>query len=483
MSPKTGTREGGPRRSRSQETHPPPEERARRGKAARVQAPRASHADFDVSPHRADPLNLLAQQSADRVPELVPLRWERMLESPFTFFRGAAVVMAADLASTPTSGVQVQACGDAHLSNFGVYGSPERRLVFDINDFDETLPAPWEWDLKRLAASLEIAARGNGFSVRGRRRTVMAAVARYRGSMRAFSGMGNLEVWYQRADTEDTALLAQFRPSVRDRRQLTKGLARARGKDSAHATGKLTEVRDGQRQFISNPPLVQPLRELMRDAQRAELESRLQTLIRGYRRTLPADRQLLLDQFRYVDIARNIVGVGSVGTRCWVVLLLGRDDDDPLLLQVKEATASVLARHAGESVYANEGQRVVAGQRLMQAVSDILLGWQRAPDIDGSPRDFYVRQLRDWKGSVDVAAMPPETIRSYGELCGWTLARAHARSADRIAIAAYLGATDKFDNAVADFAAAYADQNERDHAQLVAAVRAGQLSVERGDHD
>jgi uncharacterized protein (DUF2252 family) len=351
-------------------------------------------------------------------------------------------------------------------------------LVFDINDFDETLPAPGEWDVKRLAASLEIAARGNGFSKAERRRTVLAAVTRYREAVREFAGMRNLEVWYQRADTADTELLAQFRPTVGDLGRLTRGMARARDRNSLEATGKLTKLIDGQRRFVNKPDSIWRLRDLLPDDEGADLEQVLGDVIRGYRRTLPADRQALLDQFRFVDIALKVVGVGSVGTRCWVMLLLGRDDDDPLILQVKEATTSVLEPHAGASVYANQGQRVVSGQRLMQAASDIFLGWQRVPDGDGIPREYYVRQLRDWKGSIEVDTMPPETLRSYGELCGWTLARAHARSGDRIAIASYLGAADTFDRAVTDFAAAYAEQNERDHDALAAAVNSGLVTAE-----
>ena len=476
--PSPATRPGRPRRPRGQQLHRSPEERALRGKTAREQVPRSSHAGFEPSPDRAGVVDMLLEQSVDRLPQVLHLRWKRMLASPFGFFRGAAIVMAADLADTPTSGLRVQACGDAHLVNFGVYGSPERRLVFDINDFDETLPAPWEWDVKRLAASLEIAARGNGFSKGQRRRTVLAAATRYREAMREFAGMRNLEVWYQRADTADTELLAQFRPTARDLRRLTRGTARARDRNSLEATGKMTRLIDGQRLFVNKPDSIRRLRDLLPDEESTDHEQMLRDVILGYRRTLPADRQALLDQFRLVDIALKVVGVGSVGTRCWVMLLLGRDDDDPLILQVKEATTSVLALHAGVSAYANEGQRVVSGQRLMQAASDIFLGWQRVPDGGGTSRDYYVRQLRDWKGSFEVDTMPPETLRSYGELCGWTLARAHARSGDRIAIASYLGAADTFDRAITDFAAAYADQNERDHDALSAAVNSGLVSAE-----
>ncbi len=458
-----------------------PADRAARGKAARAEVPRDSHAAFEPPPDRPDPIGLLEQQARTRVPELVPVRWGRMSVSPFTYFRGAALPMASDLAGTPVSGLAVQACGDAHLSNFGVFGSAERRLVFDVNDFDETLPGPWEWDVKRLAASLEVAARGNGFPGKQRREIILAAVGRYRQAMRDFAGMTNLDVWYAHVDVDQ--LRAQFDPQLkaRQRKVVDKGLATARTRDSMQAVAKLTRTVDGRPRIISDPPLVVPIDDLIpADTDRETIEGQLRRLIAGYRRTLGTDRRYLLEQFEFCDMARKVVGVGSVGTRCWIVLMLGRDDADPLFLQVKEAETSVLSRFVGASKFTNQGQRVVAGQRLMQASSDIFLGWQRTEaGLDGKPRDFYVRQLRDWKLSADIETMVPGGLRLYGALCGWTLARAHARSGDRIAIAAYLGGSDVFDRAVTQFAAAYADQNERDHQSLLDAVASGRIIAER----
>ena len=458
-----------------------PAERAARGKAARAVVPRDGHAVFDPPPDRPDPIGLLEEQAKARLPELVPVRRGRMMVSPFTFYRGAALPMASDLASTPVSGLAVQACGDAHLSNFGIFGSAERRLIFDVNDFDETLPGPWEWDVKRLAASLEVAARGDGFPAKQRREIVTAAVARYRQAMRQFAGMTNLDVWYAHADVDQ--LRAQFVSQLqpRQRKNVDKGLAKARTRDSMQEVAKLTRVVDGRPRIISDPPLLVPVDELLpKETDRTAMEEQFGGLIAKYRRTLETDRRFLLEQFEFCDMARKVVGVGSVGTRCWIILMLGRDDADPLFLQVKEAEASVLSRFVGASKFANQGQRVVAGQRLMQASSDIFLGWQRIKaGLDGRSRDFYVRQLRDWKFSVDIENILPAGMRLYGELCGWTLARAHARSGDRIAIAAYLGGSDVFDRAIAQFAVAYADQNERDHQALVDAVASGRLTAER----
>ncbi len=457
-----------------------PAESAARGKTARAEVPRASHATFDPPPDRPDPIALLEEQGKSRVPELVPIRYGRMMVSPFTYYRGAALPMASDLAATPVSGLAVQACGDAHLSNFGLFGSAERRLVFDVNDFDETLPGPWEWDVKRLAASLEVAARGNGIPGKQRREIVAAAVARYRQAMRSFAGMTNLAVWYAHMDMNQmrAEFDAQLRPQ--QRKVVDQGLAKARTRDSMQEVAKLCHAVDGQPRIIADPPLLVPMEDLIPDqTDRTAMEAQLTGLVSKYRRTLETDRRFLLDQFRFADMARKVVGVGSVGTRCWIVLMLGRDDTDPLFLQVKEAEASVLSRFVGASKYANQGQRVVAGQRLMQASSDIFLGWQRVEaGLDGQQRDFYVRQLRDWKFSVDIETMVPRGMRMYGELCGWTLARAHARSGDRIAIAAYLGGSDVFDRAVTEFAAAYADQNERDHKSLLAAVASGRIVAE-----
>jgi uncharacterized protein (DUF2252 family) len=462
--------------------HMTPGERADRGKVARAEVPRESHAVFDPPADRPDPVDLLEEQSAGRVPELVPVRYGRMMVSPFTYFRGAALPMASDLAATPASGLAVQACGDAHLSNFGVFGSAEHRLVFDINDFDETLPGPWEWDVKRLAASMEVAARESGFPSKKRREIVAATVAGYRDAMRGFAAMTDLDVWYAAADID--RLRAQFGSQLkaRQRKVLAKGRAKALTRDSMQEVGKLCAMVDGELRIVSDPPLLVPVNELLAgQMDRKAVEAQMSDLIAGYRRTLATDRRHLLEQFNYADMARKVVGVGSVGTRCWVVLMLGSNESDALFLQVKEAEPAVLSRFAGASKYANQGQRVVAGQRLMQASSDIFLGWQRiGTGPDGQHRDFYVRQLRDWKFSADIATMVPRGMRLYGALCGWTLARAHARSGDRIAIAAYLGGTDVFDRAITQFASTYADQNERDHQALVDAVDSGRITAEQG---
>ncbi len=456
-------------------------ERAARGKQARAAVPRDSHAVFDPPADRPDPIGLLEEQAKSRVPELVPIRWGRMSVSPFTYYRGAALPMASDLATTPVSGLAVQACGDAHLSNFGIFGSAEHRLVFDVNDFDETLPGPWEWDVKRLAASLEVAARGNGFAGKDRREIVTAAVAQYRQAMRAFAGMTNLDVWYAHADLDE--LRAQFDSQLKQRQRkiLDKDLAKARTHDSMQEVAKLTRLVDGRPRIISDPPLLVPMDELLPNQEdTAKFRSQLLDLIAKYRRTLETDRRFLLEQYEFADMARKVVGVGSVGTRCWIILMLGRNESDPLFLQVKEAQTSVLSRFVGTSKYTNQGQRVVAGQRLMQASSDIFLGWQRIEaGLDGQQRDFYVRQLRDWKYSIPIESLVQPGMRVYGEVCGWTLARAHARSGDRIAIGAYLGSSDVFDKAITRFAAAYADQNERDHQSLVDAIATGRLTAER----
>jgi uncharacterized protein (DUF2252 family) len=459
-----------------------PAERADRGKAARAAVPRESHAVFDPPADRPDPIDLLEEQSAGRVPELVPVRYGRMMVSPFTYYRGAALPMASDLAGTPASGLAVQACGDAHLSNFGVFGSAERRLVFDINDFDETLPGPWEWDVKRLAASLEVAARESGFPGKKRREIVAAAVAGYRDAMRDFATMTDLDVWYSTADIDRLRAQLGSQLKARQRKALAKGRAKALTRDSMQAVAKLCHTVDGRPRIVSDPPLIVPVEELLAgQMDRKAVEARMSDLIAGYRRTLETDRRHLLEQFEYADMAHKVVGVGSVGTRCWVVLMRGSNESDALFLQVKEAEPAVLSRFAGASKYANQGQRVVAGQRLMQASSDIFLGWQRiATGPDGQHRDFYVRQLRDWKFSLDIGAMVPRGMRLYGAVCGWTLARAHARSGDRIAIAAYLGGTDVFDRAITQFASAYADQNERDHQALVDAVDSGRITAEQG---
>ena len=457
-----------------------PEERAARGKAARAEVPRESHAVFEPPPGRPDPVGLLEEQAKSRVPELVPVRRGRMMVSPFTFYRGAALPMASDLSHTPVSGLAVQACGDAHLSNFGIFGSAERRLVFDVNDFDETTPGPWEWDVKRLAASLEVAGRGNGFGAKDRRDIVAAAVARYRNAMRDFASMTNLEVWYAHADIAELQAQYDSQMNARQRKMVDKGTAKARTQDSMRDVAKLTRIVNGRPRIISDPPLLVPIDELLSNEQElSALQTDVAGLVAKYQRTLETDRRYLLEQYEVVDIARKVVGVGSVGTRCWIVLMLGRDDSDPLFLQVKEAEESVLSRFVGASKYTNMGQRVVAGQRLMQATSDIFLGWQRNESgLDGKPHDYYIRQLRDWKYSIAIEALIPRSMRIYGELCGWTLARAHARSGDRIAIAAYLGGSDIFDMAITRFATAYAEQNELDHKDLVDAVASGRLTAE-----
>ena len=459
-----------------------PAERAARGKEARAAVPRDSHAVFDPPPDRPDPVALLEEQAATRVPELVPIRRGRMMVSPFTYYRGAALPMASDLSHTPVSGLAVQACGDAHLSNFGIFGSPERRLVFDVNDFDETLPGPWEWDVKRLAASMEVAGRGNGFGGKDRREIVTATVASYRRAMRDFAAMTNLDLWYAHADLDQ--LRAEFNSQLekRQRKMVDKGMAKARTRDSMQEVAKLTHLVDGRPRIIADPPLIVPVADLLpRQMDQETFEAQIKDLLGKYRRTLETDRRYLLEQYEFADMARKVVGVGSVGTRCWIVLMLGRDESDPLFLQIKEADKSVLAEFVGASKYTNMGQRVVAGQRLMQASSDIFLGWQRIEaGLDGQQRDFYVRQLRDWKYSIVVEALLPRGMRVYGEICGWSLARAHARSGDRIAIAAYLGSSDVFDQAITRFAAAYADQNERDHQALVDAVTSGRITAEQG---
>jgi uncharacterized protein (DUF2252 family) len=456
-------------------------ERVARGKAARAEVPRSSHAVFDPPATRADPVELLERQAKTRVPELVPIRYGRMLVSPFTFYRGAALIMAGDLAATPRSGLAVQCCGDAHLSNFGVFASPERSLVFDINDFDETLPGPWEWDVKRLAVSMLIAARDNDFPAKDQDRVVLDTVAQYRTAMASFAALNNLDVWYSHLDIE--SVIQQFASQFKTRmvKRTEKTLAKARTKDSMTAFTKLTEVVDGTVRIVDQSPLIVPIEQLAPGEERDELFEGLHELLRGYRDTLAFDRRVLLEQFELTDFARKVVGVGSVGTRAWIALLLGRDGQDPLFLQMKEAEASVLEEFLGPSEFANHGERVVTGQRLMQATSDIFLGWLHVDaGLDGQERDFYGRQLKDWKGSAEIEQMVPKGMAAYGRLCGWTLARAHARSGDRIAIAAYLGNGDSFDRAILAFSKAYADQNEHDYQQLAAAVKSGRITAQTG---
>jgi len=435
-----------------------PADRAAQGRAARKRAPRSSHAGWIPSAARPDPVALLERQGRDRLPELLPIRYGRMTASPFAFLRGAAAVMAADLAAQPHTGLMVQLCGDAHLLNFGLYASPERTLLFDLNDFDETFPGPFEWDVKRLAASVAVAARESGHPEAQVRQAAQAAAGEYRTNMRRLAGRGELAVWYERIDADQLLSLVR---TARRRGPVESTLTRARRRTNLHALGKLTETVDGRRRIVQDPPLLEP-------AGPSDMAS-LRKIFSDYRSTLSEERRLLLDRYRFVDAARKVVGVGSVGTRCFLVLLAGRDADDPLFLQIKEARSSVLEEHLPSGPYVHPGHRVVAGQRLLQATSDIFLGWMTGPQ----GRAFYWRQLRDMKGSADVGGMSPGELRNYARLCGSALARAHARSGDRIAIAGYLGGSDTFERAVADFALRYADQNTADHAALGAAVTAG----------
>jgi uncharacterized protein (DUF2252 family) len=421
---------------------------------------------------------VLEDQAKNRVPELVPIRYGRMLASPFTFFRGAAAIMAMDLAKTSQSGLYVQACGDAHLSNFGVFAAPDRRLVLDVNDFDETLPGPWEWDLKRLAASFAIAGRDRDFTPKETRTAVLTTAGAYREAMREFATKRNLDVWYARLDIE--GLLADLAKVARKKqiKSAHKDVAKAHKKNSMKAFDRLVRVVDGEPRIISDPPLLVPARELLDDGQEQEYEERMREMLGRYRKSLKGDRRHLFDGYRFVEMARKVVGVGSVGTHAWVLLMMGRDGQDPLFLQAKEAEASVLEPYVGASEFKNHGERVVEGQWLMQAASDILLGWLPALGFDGQERHFYVRQLWDGKRSVDVDSLAPEGLAIYGRVCGWTLARAHARSGDRIAIGAYLGKSGTFDQAIADFSERYADQNELDYGRLADAAKSGRIEVE-----
>ncbi|HEX4669263.1 MAG TPA: DUF2252 domain-containing protein [Solirubrobacterales bacterium] len=453
-----------------------------KGKEARKVVPRSSHANWEPAPDRVGPLEVLAEQDEARVPELIPVRYGRMLASAFTFFRGAAAIMAADLAASPDCGLRVQLCGDAHVSNFGVFQAPDRQLVFDINDFDETLPGPFEWDVKRLAASVAIGARDRGFKGPEREAAVLAGVSAYRTAMAEFATMNEIDVWYSRLAVADIVGRWQEKLIKEDRRRLEKNVAKARDKGSLRALEKLTETRDGELRIASRPPLLLPIGELAeREGQDiAEIAARMMRLLDGYRGTLDDQARVLAERYHYVDAAHKVVGVGSVGTRAFIALLLGRDEGDPLFLQIKEAGPSVLEPFAGASGFHHHGHRVVAGQRLTQAASDVLLGWLTAEGLDGKKRDFYVRQLWDGKGSAEIESMQPETMAGYAGLCGWSLARAHARTGDRQKIAAYLGKSDTFDRAIAEFAEAYADQNEADYEVLLDAERDGRLAVESG---
>jgi uncharacterized protein (DUF2252 family) len=455
-----------------------PGERETSGKSARRRAPRSVQARWEPVSDRPDAVDILTEQDRTRVPQLVSIRHGRMLASPFSFYRGAAAIMAADLAATPRSGLDAQLCGDAHLSNFGVFSAPDRRLIFDINDFDETCPGPFEWDVKRLAASFAVAGRDLGFKKGERREPVLTAAREYRQEMRRLAAMRSIDVWYQRLDVD---MIERYRDQVgkQQAKNFDKGIAKAESKNSLRAFTKLTRKDGDQLRIVSDPPLIVPLDQLAQQ-EGVELDaarSMIVSVVNQYRGTLQPDIRVLAERYRYVDSASKVVGVGSVGTRCWIVLLLGRDSDDPLFMQAKESGPSVLAPFTSGSRYKHQGRRVVEGQRLMQAASDILLGWLSAEGIDGKPRDFYVRQLWDGKGSAEIESMTPYTMGLYAQLCGWTLARAHARSGDRIAIASYLGGGDKFDRAICDFAEAYTDQNERDYETFAKAVDSGRLEA------
>ncbi|MFD7073464.1 DUF2252 domain-containing protein [Nocardioides sp. NPDC059952] len=455
-------------------------ERASVGRRARAEVPRSVHGEWRPAPDRADPVALLEEQGSSRVQELVPLRYGRMLVDPFTFFRGSAYLMAADLAGAPRTDLTVQLCGDAHLSNFGSFAAPDRRLVFGLNDFDETLPGPFEWDVKRMVASFAVAGRDREFDDAARRAVTMAAASSYREAMRELARMRKLDVWYARLDMDELDALVSSQVESKQLKRFRKNVAKAQAKNSLKAFSKLVEIVDGRPRLIHDPPMIARIQELMPDNEFHELEDTLHAILHIYRGTLQGDHRHLLEGFRFTDAARKVVGVGSVGTRAWIVLLIGNDDRDPLFLQAKEATASVLEPFLGKSAYTSHGQRVVEGQRLMQSASDVMLGWVRASGLDGVERDFFVRQLWDGKGSAIVEAMNPTAMTGYARMCGWTLARAHARSGDPVAIASYLGSGDRFDRAVSTFAEAYADQNERDYAALRRAVDEGRVVAQRG---
>jgi uncharacterized protein (DUF2252 family) len=456
------------------------EDSAARGREVRREMPRRAHGVLDVPAARPDPVAVLEEQARTRVPELLPIRYGRMLVSPFTFFRGAAAIMAGDLAAAPNTGLTVQCCGDAHLSNFGVFASADRRLVFDLNDFDETLPGPFDWDVKRLAASVLIGAQDNGFRPREQERSVLAAVGAYRERMSEFAATDNLSVWYARMEVEGAPQTYARQLTAKDVKSTQKMIAKARTRDHMSAFSKWTERVDGEYRIVDQSPLITPIDKLAGDQQREDVFTRLEEIIRVYRESLPYERRVLIDQFRLVDVAHKVVGVGSVGTQSWIALMLGYNDTEPLFLQIKEAQASVLEAHLGASEFSNHGQRVVVGQRLMQASSDVFLGWLHVVNTDGTERDYYGRQLRDWKGSAEIEELRPEGLEAYSQVCGRALARAHARTGDRVAIAAYLGASDRFDRAILEFAQAYAEQNERDYSALQDAVRDGRVVAQTG---
>jgi uncharacterized protein (DUF2252 family) len=460
-------------------------QRVDRGKAARASTPRTSHGVWEPTPNRAEPIRQLEEQAASRVADLVPIRYGRMFASPLAFYRGGAAIMAADLAFTPRSGVTVQLCGDAHLSNFGLFGTPERRMVFDVNDFDETLPGPWEWDVKRMAASFEVLGRERGFTAADRRSVVMAAAQEYRYRMRAAADMPTLGAWY---DNLDAGLMLKFvqqqvsvrRVSGREAKAAKQRVREAYARDSTRVFAKRASDVGGELRITADPPLIVPIEDLVvPGSEWDQAEVLVKKLLNSYRRTLGHDHHPL-EEFQYVHAARKVVGVGSVGTRCYILLMLGRDKGDPLFLQAKEAQASVLEPFAGRSHYAHHGERVVVGQRLMQAATDIFLGWQRIKGMDGVSRDYYIRQFHDWKGGVEIDRLLVPGATVYARLCAATLARAHARWGDRIAIGSYLGKGDVFDKALADFSAAYADQNDRDFDTFTTAIRSGRLVAETG---
>jgi uncharacterized protein (DUF2252 family) len=443
---------------------------AAHGKSLRTEVPRSSHGAWDPPADRPDPVHLLEAETRDAVAELVPIRYERMLASPFTFFRGAAGIMAADLASTPSTGLEAQLCGDAHLSNFGGFATPERDLVFDLNDFDETLPGPWEWDVKRLATSVQLAGRERGVGSSRRGAAVRDTVASYRSAIRRFAGMAALDLWYSRTTAADVEALARKRLGRRAAERVVARMAKARGKDSARAFGRLAATTNGSAHIKADPPLVVPVADLVGATEAERLGSWMEKLLHGYRASLGYAQKQLVDRYELVDMARRVGGIGSVGTRCWVLLLMDRAHGEPLFLQAKEAQRSAIEPHVRKSRFDNQGQRIVEGQRLIQGASDIFLGWLRTTGIDGVKRDFYLRQLWDWKLSADVDSMNADSLSVYGELCGATLARAHAHSPHAQAIGAYLGSGGAFDAAIAEFAHVYADQTERDHDALSAAV-------------
>jgi uncharacterized protein (DUF2252 family) len=487
--------------------HPSIDERKAKGLEARDRTPPSSHSGWAPAADRPDPVALLVEQDATREPDLVPVRHGRMMVSPFTFYRGAAKIMAADLADTPVAGLDAQLCGDAHLSNFGLFASPERRLLFDLNDFDETLPGPFEFDVKRMAASFTIAGRNNGFSKADTRAATLASVTAYREAMATFAQMPTMDIWYAHLDEDELMsqirnLVAEAKAQAREARKkkekklgkrdveqeklgktaekrAVKTAAKAHSRDSLQALSKLGELVDGTYRIVSQPPIVVPARDLAATYGLSpdEVVPVIHEQFRAYRATLQDDRRHLLERFEIVDAARKVVGVGSVGTRAFIVLLQGRDAQDPLFLQIKEATASVLEPYLRKSRYRTHGQRVVEGQRMMQAASDIYLGWTKGLDVR---RHFYWRQLRDMKGSVEAELLRPPGLAFYGRICGWTLARAHARSGDPVAMAEYLGTSSAFDKSITDFSERYADQNERDYQEFVKAIRSGQLAAVEG---